>query len=69
MVDPDASNERCLLPADRPAVLDVGERKLRVEAEAADLEHLIAGSGERPSDDDLIDAIYRHHPALNPPLL
>ena len=58
VVDPEA-NERCLLKADKPAVLDVEERKLRVEAELADLEHLIAQSGQRPSDEDLIAATRR----------
>jgi hypothetical protein len=63
VVDPEASNERCLLPADTPAVLDMEERKLRVDAESTDLEHLPVPQGQRPSDDELIEAIYRHHPA------
>lgn len=63
VVEPEASNERCLLPADTPAVLDVEERKLRVEAGAADLEHVSARSGQRLSDDDLIEATYRHSAA------
>ena len=63
VVEADASNERCLLPADTPAVLDVERRKLRVEADPEDLEHLTAAAGERPSDDDLIEAIYRHSAA------
>ena len=63
VVDPEASNERCLLPADKPAVLDVEERKLRVDADLADLEHLPVPAGQRPSDDELIEAIYRQHPA------
>jgi hypothetical protein len=63
VVDPDASNERCLLPADKPAVLDVEERKLRVDADPADLEHLPGRRGQRPSDDELIEAIYRHDAA------
>jgi hypothetical protein len=58
VVDSTASDDRCLLPADKPAVLDVEERKLRVDAEPTDLEHL-----GRTSDDDLIEVIYRHHPA------
>ena len=60
VVEPEASNERCLLSADNPAVLDVEHRKLRVDAHPADLEHLTARSGQRPSDEELIDAIYRH---------
>lgn len=63
VVEPEASNERCLLPADTPAVLDVDERKLRVEAEPKDLEHFSARSGNRLSDDDLIEATHRQHPA------
>lgn len=63
VVGPDASNDRCLLPADKPAVLNVEERKLRVEAEPTDLERLTARSGERPSDEDLIEAIHRHSAA------
>ena len=59
VVDPPASNERCLLKADRPAVLDVEAGKLRVEAEPTDLEHLIPRSGQRPSDEDLIEATRR----------
>ena len=59
----ESSNERCLLKADKPAVLDVEERKLRVEADPADLEHLTARSGQRPSDDDLIAATHRFHAA------
>ena len=60
VVDPEASNERCLLKADKPAVLNVEERKLRVEAEPADLEHFFARSGQRPSDEDLIAGTYRN---------
>lgn len=63
VVEPEASNERCLLPADRPAVLDVKNHKLRVEAAPADLEHVIAAPGHEISDDDLIEAIYRHSAA------
>jgi hypothetical protein len=63
VVEPDASNERCLLPADTPAVLDVERHMLRVDADPGDLEHLTAPAGERPSDDDLIEAIYRHSAA------
>lgn len=63
VVEPEASNERCLLAADTPAVLDVEERKLRVEAGAGDLEHVSARSGDRQSDDDLIEATFRHSAA------
>lgn len=63
VVEPDASNERCLLPADTPAVLDVEKRKLRVEAAPDDLEHFGTRSGQRVSDEDLIEATYRHSAA------
>ena len=63
VVEPEAWNERCLLPADNPAVLNLGQRKLMVDAEPTDLERLCVRSGDRPSDEEVIEAIYRHHPA------
>ena len=62
VVDPHSANERCLLPADKPAVLDFAQRKLRVEAEPGDLERLTVRSPEHP-EDDVIEAIARHHSA------
>ena len=59
----EAANERCLIPADRPAVLDIGERKLRVDAGPDEVEHVTAEPGHEVSDDDLIEATYRHSAA------
>ena len=62
VVDPHSANERCLLSADKPAVLDVEERTLRVEAEPGDLERLTVRSDDR-SEEDVIEAIARHSAA------
>ena len=62
VVDPHSANERCLLPADKPAVLDVEERTLRVDAEPGDLERLTVRPGDH-HDEDVIEAIYRHSAA------
>ena len=56
VVEPEASHERCLLAADKPAVFKPEERKLMVDATPGDLEHLDAHT----SDDDLVEAIRRH---------
>ena len=63
VVEPEAANERCLIPADRPAVLDIGERKLRVDAAPDEVEHVTAEPGHEVSDEDLIEATYRHSAA------
>ena len=62
VVDPHSANERCLLSADKPAVLDVEERTLRVDAQPSDLERLTVRSTDHP-EDDVIEAIARHHAA------
>ena len=63
VVEPAAANEKCLLPADRPATLDMLKRTLRVEAAACDIEHVFAEPGHQISEEELIEAIYRHSAA------
>ncbi len=58
VVEPEASNRRCILTADTPAVLDVKHRKLRVDADSNDLEQVDARSGE-----DVVDALDRNSAA------
>ena len=67
VVEPEATNERCLLRADNPAVLSVQERKLTVEAHPADLEHLSPRGGQRPSNEEVIRATHRSSAASGAP--
>lgn len=56
---------RYLLPADAPAVVELDERVLRVEAPAADLapSEFDPASTPRFSDDDLLNAMFPPHAA------
>lgn len=52
------SRRRYLLAADTPAVLDATDSKLRVDANAGDLERFDSRSFRTASDEDLVTAMF-----------
>jgi hypothetical protein len=57
------SNRRYILTAETPAILDSDDRKLRVDAEAVDLERFDPGTVRAFSDDDRMAALFPSRPA------